>query len=534
MKRFHLYTWIAVATLTGMVTTACSDFLTEDPKGQLPSESYFNDKSALDGSLNALYSVVSASQASNNFIGTNFLAGDDISTHPSSNKQPLREHDQYNVTDNNAWLASLWEQRYKVIKAANFIINNARKTPGATEQEIAQTLGQAYFWRGYSYFYLVTTWGNVPVTLKEEIDYNAPLKSVEEVYQLVVDDLTKAEQMCPAQYTKEPYVRNEVNVAVGQAAVKAALSYVYMCMAGWPLNRGTDYYQKAADKAEEVIDGVENGTYRLRLLNQYSEVYSWKYNYNNPEILLGIYYNRDQNANSVPVTDILQEMKQSGWGDTNGEIKFWKDFPDGPRKEATYFPKVMLADGQLYDWWYDTNPASREVVAPVFMKTVESAKRGTEFDYTDPGRINSQGEKTIQVIRLSQVYCWYAEATGRAGKSTEKAVKALNKVRNRADGKETNLYTAALSPEQLAEAAYNEHGWEVAGYYWGGFATRARDMFRMNRLKNHFEFRRENPMIEVSPGVFRNEKVPVSGTWDDRKMYSPYPYEDVILNPNLK
>ena len=40
-------------------------------------------------------------------------------------------------------------------------------------------------WRAYSYFYLVTTWGRVPIMLKEEIDYNAPLKTEEEVYELI-------------------------------------------------------------------------------------------------------------------------------------------------------------------------------------------------------------------------------------------------------------------------------------------------------------------------------------------------------------
>jgi hypothetical protein len=59
-------------------------------------------------------------------------------------------------------------------------------------------------------------------------------------------------------------------------------------------------------------------------------------------------------------------------------------------------------------------------------------------------------------------------------------------------------------------------------------------MFRMYRIKDHFEYRKQNPMIEVTPGVFRNEKVTVTGTWDDNKMYIPYPYGNVILNPNLK
>ena len=167
------------------------------------------------------------------------------------------------------------------------------------------------------------------------------------------------------------------------------------------------------------------------------------------------------------------------------------------------------------------------------MKTVEGAVRGTEFDYTNPAVVNASGEKTFQLLRLSQVYCWYAEATGRAGEINEQAVKVLNEVRNRADGEKTNRYTTDMSPDELAEAAYNEHGWEMAGYYWGGIASRARDMFRMYRYKDHFEFRKKNEPIEVASGVFRKEAVTVTGTWDDSKMYVPYPYEDVILNPNL-
>lgn len=523
---------LAAATVLGL--GACSDFLDEHPYGQLTSQGFFSSKEDLDASLNALYSVVATSQGQNNYCGTNFLAGDDISTHPASNKQPLREHDQYSVTDNNSWLVSMWEQRYKVIKAANFIINNAARTPGVSEEEKKRAIAQAHYWRAYSYFYLVTTWGAVPVMLEEQIDFNTPLSSVEQVYELILSDLKTAETGCPALYTQEPYARNGMNIAVSEGAVKATLAYVYMCMAGWPLNKGSEYYTLAAQKAEEVIDASEKGTYYYKLLDQYKKVYSWAVNEYNPELLLGIYYNRDRTPQMIPVTDLLLDLKQGGWGDTNGEIKFWKEFPEGPRKDATYFPKIMLGDGQLHDWWYDTDPPSREVVAPVFMKTAEGALRGTEFDYTDPTPIASNGEKTVQIIRLAQVYCWYAEATGRSGKVTGKAVEMLNRVRNRADGKATNLYTTAMTPEALAEAAYNEHGWEMAGYYWAGLACRARDMFRMYRFKEHFEYRKQNPAIEVAPGIFRKEAVSVSGTWDDNRMYSPYPYEDAILNPGLR
>lgn len=531
----YKYSWgilLFVFLFLGM--TSCSDFLTEDPKGKLSTDGFFSNKSDLDAALNALYSVVAEAQYANHYTGTNFLVGDDISTHPASNKQPLREHDQFEVSDNNAWMPYLWEQRWKIVKAANFVINNAEKTPDASEEEIKTVIAQASYWRAYAYFYLVTTWGKVPVMLEEEIDYEASLETEEEIYKLIVNDLKTAEAGCPVLYNKAPYIKNGMNIGVSQGAVKATMAYVYMAMAGWPLNKGTEYYQLAAGKAKEVIDGVENGTYYYTLLDEYWKVYSWEYNDQNSEVLLGIYYNRDRKANMSTVTDFLQDMKQAGWNDTNGEIKFWKEFPEGPRKEASYFPKIMLADGKLYDWWYDTDPPSRAVVAPCFIKMAEGAVRGTEFDYADPSTISYDGEKMHQVVRLSQVYCWYAEAVGRSGQTNAKAIEVLNKVRNRADGKESNIYPSNMSPEDLAEAAYNEHGWEIAGDYWGGFANRARDMFRMYRYKDHFEYRKENPLIEVAPGIFRKEAVPVTGSWDDSKMYIPYPYEDAILNPNLK
>ena len=74
--------------------TSCSDFLDEDPKGRLASKTFFTSKEDLAHSLTALYSVVAGAEYTNNTTGTNFLSGDDISTHPGSNKQPLREYDQ--------------------------------------------------------------------------------------------------------------------------------------------------------------------------------------------------------------------------------------------------------------------------------------------------------------------------------------------------------------------------------------------------------------------------------------------------------
>ncbi len=327
-------------------TVSCTDFLEEDPKGRLASQNFFSNKADLDASLNALYLIVATAQQTNNYTGTNFLVGDDISTHPASNKQPLREYDQFNVSENNAWMPTMWQQRWLGVKAANFVINNAARTPDVSETEIKTAIAQAHYWRAFFYFYLVTTWGKVPVMLEEEINYDAPLVSEEQIYELIISDLKIAEEGCPVLYTKAPYVKNGMNIAVSQGAVKATMAYVYMCMAGWPLNKGAEYYQLAAGKAKEVIDGVENNTYYYDLLDEYWKIHSWEYNDKNTEVLLGIYYNRDRKNKSGVLADFLFDMIQGGWDDTHGEIKFWKEFPEGPRKEASYFPKILLsADG---------------------------------------------------------------------------------------------------------------------------------------------------------------------------------------------
>lgn len=540
MKNLFLIIRSFLLAVPIILTYSCAD-LDENPKGQLAKDNFFNSENDLDLALNGMYSILSQDMYANNGVGFDAVAGDDITTHPASNKQGIREVDTYNVSDNNTWVDELWRCRWRLIKSCNFIIDNAAKTKNASQEKIDQTLGQAYYWRAYSYFYLVMDWGKLPIITEDAVSFDVPLSSVKDVFDLIVSDLQKAEQMVPVYYDKEPYFQNGVNVAVGQAAVKATLSYVYMSMAGWPLNLGAEYYRKAAEKAKEVIDGVDNGTYHYSLLDNYADVYSYKYNHDNPELLLGIYYNRSVDAfQNSTLCDFLQDMAYGGgWDDTHGEIKFWKDFPDGPRKEATYFPKIILmseaSEKKLRDWWEDPDPNSpRTVVAPCFMKTQEGAERGMEFDYRNPAAINQEGEKTHQVIRLSEVYCWYAEAVGRSGSGDiTDAVRVLNLVRNRADGTESNIYSTSMSHEELAEAAYNEHGWEIAGYYWGNIATRARDMFRMYRIKDHFEYRKQNPQIEVAPGVFRNETVPVTGVWDDSKMYLKYPARDADINNNL-
>lgn len=90
-----------------------------------------------------------------------------------------------------------------------------------------------------------------------------------------------------------------------------------------------------------------------------------------------------------------------------------------------------------------------------------------------------------------------------------------------------------LTADQLAQAAWKEHGWEVAGY-WVAMVTRRSDELRLNKLKDNFEYRKVNAPITVATGFTATESVPVQGTWNDNLNYMPYPGVEVAKNPNLK
>jgi hypothetical protein len=533
-----------------MWTVSCDDILEENAKGQLTTDVAFALRSDVEGSVNVLYRMIGRST----FGITQFIysqMGDDLSTHPASNKAMIREWDRYQIATNNDRLLWCWEDKYKVIKAANYIINGVENAP-APQEEIDYALGQAHFWRAWAYFYLVRSFGPLPKIMSIEIDYSIGLSPVAEIFDLVVEDLKIAEEKLLANYTGTPKTMGGVNVVASKGAVQAVLSYVYMSMAGWPLNKGTEYYNLAAEKALQVIDGAENGTYYYELYDEFWKIHSKQENRQNKEAICAVYYSRafsDGDGSEAARGGIndLQDISQ-GWTDTRAEIGFWISFPEGPRKAATYPEWTYHKDAkQVYRWWSNELPEGNR--SPYFGKSAFTTYTNTaEYDFTKGFEDQAEGwaDQIHQLVRLAEVYLFYAEAVGRAGQTSSRAIDLLNKVRNRADGygpvavrpEGQNVYPAGMSPEQLAEAAYNEHGWEIAGWYWGSIAPRANDMQRMDRIKDHFNKRKSDPEYaftdpDTGQTVRVHEMFGVEGEWHQSKMFAPYPAEEIERNPGL-
>lgn len=557
-KKILLGCLFAASVLT--TTTSCSDFLDEDPKGQMSEANVFKSQADLDASIHTIYEKLNQTQSWTNPMYPQWQ-GDDMTANPSSNKQAVAALDVFSSDGENKGVKDAWSQHFALIKACNWVIENASKTP-TSQEEINIALGNAHFWRAYAYFYLVRVFGPLPMVVTTDPSAtNVAPSSVEEIYNLIVEDLKKAEGWLPTSYSQAPRNHDGVDAWVTKQATQATLTAVYMAMAGYPLNKGKEYYALAAAKAKEVIDN--NGTYGFYNDPVWNHVYSMGHNYNK-ETILGI----DNNWNSgswdhdsqLTSCDRFEGLGDGGWGDAWGEIAFWKRYPEGPRKDAVYAPKITFQKDatitKVCNWW-DLDAEGKPVVEayhPMFaIYSVNcdgdnlAKEKFAPYNYLEPNYTNMTNGRRHRLIRYAEVLLWYAESAARSGGDLAKAKEYLREVRKRAvndfenvtlsDG--TKVAIANMTADQLAEACYIEHGWEVAGQ-WTQMVTRRADEFRMNELKKNFDYRVANKPVVVAvengKEYTAKESVPVvKSTWaGDESIYCPYPTTEVEKNPNLK
>lgn len=548
--------------------TSCGDFLDEDPKGQLNPETFYTIEDDYTAGVNTLYDKVNQTQSWTNPMYPQWQ-GDDITANPGSNKQACAALDAFDSDGANKGVTEAWTQHYAVIKTANLIIEGSEKFPG-DKAKIATALGNAHFWRAYSYYYLVRVFGKLPIITKTNIEqFDAQPSEIEKVYELIVQDLKDAINELPTGYDKEPARLFGVDVWATKQAAQSTLAAVYMSMAGYPLNKGTEYYKHAAELAKDVI--TNNGTYGFILNPDWKDVYSMGNNYN-METVLGInndakgWWDHDSQLSSCCR---FEGLGDGGWGDAWGEIAFWKRYPEGPRKNAIYAPKVTFQEtitekigdkevkkdkiSKAVYWWELDNNGKPVVDAyhPMFtIFTVNADEKGNmlkqPYDYMGINYKGMVNDHRHNLIRYSEVLLWYAESAARAGLSDlTEAKKCLKLVRSRAVtdvenvtlGDGTTVKIDNMSAAQLAEACYIEHGWEVAGN-WVSMVTRRSDELRMDELKKNFEYRVANaPIVVAKEGgkeYTAKESVTVKGTWSEDRIYCPYPTTDGEKNPNLK
>ncbi len=143
---------------------------------------------------------------------------------------------------------SLWS----VNSHANTVIDNILASSGASQAAKSKAIGEALTWKAMAYFYMVRTFGEVPIihSNREVLTsgtYNEVYKVKKEcVYEYIIMTLEKAMELLPKQ-------TSGWNGRIDYYAAEALLAKVYLSRAGLSGTLDTDDLDKAALHAENVI-----------------------------------------------------------------------------------------------------------------------------------------------------------------------------------------------------------------------------------------------------------------------------------------
>lgn len=483
------YTVAILALFMLCITTSCSDFLEEESRGLIFPETFFTNPAELELAVTSIYNGVGIQNGHDRIVAP-WQGADDM----TSTLDMHRQYDVFRGNGSNTDVERWWRESWAVIIRCNNVILNYHRAE-ATEEQKNHAAGQAYFARAWTYYNLVRTYNRIPLVLDLTVDFEIKKSEPGPIYSLIVEDLKKAEQLLPIKWTNYKALSGYTS-----GAAKALLANVYLSMAGYPL-KDESKYALAAEKAKEIIDN--EALYGYRLLDDYADL--WKAsNQKHDEIVFGIYYNVSAGDGNqrTPVSSMPTEY--GGWDVYFAEINFFNEFPEGPRKDATFQTTFPMENGDLLDW---TENRQRH---PYYKKMWDIPGYNPEKPWI---YINYQESRTNQVIRYAEVLLTYAEAKAMSSSPDITAYNAVNRVRARAG---LDDLPEGLSREEFRDAVVAERGWEFAAE----FGIRWFDLVRLERVEaaaaNRHEW--ENPL--VSPPT-KNE------------YFSPIPDNEILRNPNL-
>lgn len=492
--KIKIYSILAAASL--FFTVGCSDFLEEDTSGQV----FANVLETADGLESALTGAYRGwaccwSYGFVNGWATEMTLGGDDMTCPPGTGGNTQQFDRYDVLNTNSSTSPVYSGAYKAIQGANSIIENYETCEG-DEATITAIAGEAYFIRAWSYYWLVRCHGELPLMLTAVYsteDVNMELSSVKEIYTQIESDLTNAISML------SDTRRNGEMGRPNKGTALAVLAEVYLTEAGWPLKE-TDKYALAASTAKQVLDN--RASYGFDFESSYDVL--WENNdelndcINSEDIF--VIPTDENNGNALNALNgyWCYPGELSGWDVVFSELKFYNDFPEGPRKDATFATTVTTQTGEELVW------TELKYARPYFKKLMKNEAHSSYYSYSS--------SIPIRMLRFSRTALTYAEASARAtGSVDDLAYECINAIRERS---ELSTYSG-MSASDFADACVQERAWELA-------AERVR-WFDLVRLET---------LAEVVAARDASDNQAINAITEAVYTF-PIPYTDELLNSNI-
>lgn len=474
---------------------SCSDFLEEIDKSNFTLENYFTRPEHATSVVNATYEslrpIMQSGFNGGPWMMTEFATGL-AETELGQAQNSLFIRSLINNSDND-YGQSYWTTYYRGIANANLAI---AKIPEIEMDQAVKNrlLGEARFLRAYYYFHLVRLFGSIPL-ITQPIDLTSPEmyaepSSVEAIYNQIVEDLNTAET--------SGLPTHEGTGRVSMGAVKTMLSSVYLTMAGYPLQKGNEYYLLAANKAKEVMDSGQ-----FRLFTEYNQLNAVELK-NQGEHIFMVQFAAFIVPSTWQVSIIPYNRGISAYNDETGGIfanaDFVRSFEQGDkrvREKQFFYTEYTLRSNrnqtmQLGDYY-------------IWKHFDEEAQLNT----TSSGM-------NWPIYRFAEVLLTYAEAINESQGPTAEAFAAINQIRRRAELPDLN----GLSQDALRNAIWKER--------WFELCYENKTWFDMVRLRKAFN---------VLTGQFEEyvgHQFSYGPTLTERELLFPIPTAEVRNNTNLR
>ncbi|WPR76361.1 RagB/SusD family nutrient uptake outer membrane protein [Algoriphagus sp. NG3] len=440
MKNKLNYKSIAVGLgiLCGVGLTSCEDYLDKAPLGELTSENFFKDELQATQAVNAIYAHLRSFNVHVfSYIGITDIASDDADKGSVPGDAGfLQDINDFTFDANNTAVNGIWSGYFQGIFRANQVITNVPEID-MDEDLKTRLIGEARFLRGYFYFFLVRTYGDLPLIDRplNPDEYTQSRVSKEQIYQFIEEDFEFAAANLPE---KSEYPASELGRATAGAA-KSFLAKAHLFQ---------NEYQEAFDLAQEVITSGEYALYP-----DYEAIFRREGEHSSESIFEVSTVALEAGGGGTQFNEVqgIRGNPNNGWGFNGPSDDLMAAYEENdPRLRAT-----IINDG-------DTLPSGEVVTADQNMAGNARFSKKAWLPERPPSGFGNSGAN-IRLFRYSDLLLIAAEAANEIGNSSQ-ALDYVNMVRERArQGNEDILPDLTMTDQaELRDAIYHERRVELA------------------------------------------------------------------------
>lgn len=547
----------------GLGLTSCDDFLNRPTDDSYTSDNFYQTAEQCYQGVNYLYN-----SPWYDFQRGFIKVGEIMSGLRYEGSSPYLTF-TVNGTDEN--LVNMSYSLWAVIGHANTVYENLAKSPAPADVR-AYCQGECLTWKAMAYFYLVRSFGDVPIIHSNSAEleggtYNSKYKVRRaDVYEYIVMTLEKAIELLPEKAAQPG--------RIDKYCAEGLLAKVYLTRAGLSGTRNADDLAKAASYAKDVIDNSGR-----QLMPEYSDIFRLTNNVSDESLIAWRWKaGRDpwtqQNTLQSDLAPVGFDEFGDCWGGYGGpsvalQDAFGVDALEDPalrrdldkRRKAT-----MMLPGDKYEYfWTDKGgfdplnfcyDADYGKGGPGEWQSSTGAWNvkhlyGNTFDHVSALGVTPDdmaNELATHILRLADVYLVFAEAKMGTANSTSDAdaVAAYNAVRGRAltsyDPVSSITYDD-IWKERLLEFAGEGDRWYdyVRRSYWdlqfciNELTTQRRNTYyNINNLyKAWYDSERKSWAVEAGEEAPRYDTDTPVPNVTAQSFTLPFPSADVVFNPNL-